>query len=70
MHIVNSIGPKLDAASMRAMLRNLVETGVASEPTLTMMAGLSDSALAPAPKEIRDQLRASIFKNMLLVLNI
>ena len=26
MHIVNSIGPKLDAASMRAMLRNLVET--------------------------------------------
>ena len=31
MHIVNSIGPKLDAASMRAMLRNLVETGVASE---------------------------------------
>ena len=35
-----------------------------------MMAGLSDSALAPAPKEIRDQLRASIFKNMLLVLNV
>ena len=71
MHIVNSIGPKLDAASMRAMLRNLVETGVASESDAhLMMAGLSDSALAPAPKEIRDQLRASIFKNMLLVLNI
>lgn len=70
MHIVNSIGPKLDAASMRAMLRNLVETGVASESDAhLMMAGLSDSALAPAPKEIRDQLRASIFKNMLLVLN-
>ena len=59
-----------DAASMRAMLRNLVETGVASESDAhLMMAGLSDSALAPAPKEIRDQLRASIFKNMLLVLN-
>ena len=71
MHIVNSIGPKLDAASMRAMLRNLVETGVASESDAhLMMAGLSDSALAPAPKEIRDQLRASIFKNMLLVLNV
>lgn len=71
MHIVNSIGSKLDAASMRAMLRNLVETGVASESDAhLMMAGLSDSALAPAPKEIRDQLRASIFKNMLLVLNV
>ena len=56
---------------MRAMLRNLVETGVASESDAhLMMAGLSDSALAPAPKEIRDQLRASIFKNMLLVLNV
>ena len=63
MHIVNSIGPKLDAASMRAMLRSESDAHL-------MMAGLSDSALAPAPKEIRDQLRASIFKNMLLVLNV
>ena len=70
MHIVNSVGQSLDAASMRAMLRNLVETGVASESDARLMAAaLSDSSLAPAPKESRDLLRASLFKNMLLVLN-
>lgn len=70
MHLVNSVGQNLDAASMRAMLRNLVETGVASESDARLMAAaLSDSSLAPAPKESRDLLRASLFKNMLLVLN-
>ena len=70
MHIVNSVGQSLDAASMRAMLRNLVETGVASESDARLMAAaLSDSSLAPAPKESRYLLRASLFKNMLLVLN-
>ena len=70
MHVVNSVGQSLDAASMRAMLRNLVETGVASESDARLMAAaLSDSSLAPAPKESRDLLRASLFKNMLLVLN-
>jgi hypothetical protein len=56
----------------RAMLRNLVETGIASEQSdakLMMPQALSEKALAPAPKELRDQLRAAIFKNMLLVLN-
>ncbi len=70
MHVVNAIGQSLDAASARAMLRNLVETGVASESDAHLMtAALSDQSLAAAPKECRDQLRAAMFKNMLLVLN-
>ena len=31
-----------------------------------MMVALSDRALATAPQNIRDSLRASIFKNMLI----
>lgn len=70
MHIVNAIGPKLDAASARAMLRNLFEAGVASESDAQLIAAaLSDQSLSAAPKECRDQLRAAIFKNMLLMLN-
>ncbi len=70
MHLVNSIGQSLDAASARAMLRNLVETGVASQSDASLMAAaMSDKTLAPAPKETRDELRAALFKNMLLVLN-
>lgn len=70
MHVVNGIGSALDAASARAILRNLIETGVVSESDAQLMAAaLSDKALAAAPKECRDQLRAGVFKNMLLVLN-
>ena len=70
MHVVNAVGPSLDAASARAMLRNLMETGVTSESDAALMAAaLSEKSLAAAPKETRDQIRAAVFKNMLLVLN-
>ena len=70
MHVVNAVGPSLDAASARAMLRNLVETGVAGESDAALMAAAhSEKSLSAAPKEYRDQLRAALFKNMLLVLN-
>ncbi|MBP3704288.1 MAG: CtsR family transcriptional regulator [Clostridia bacterium] len=70
MHVVNAVGPSLDAASARAMLRNLLETGVTSESDAALMAAaLSEKSLAAAPKETRDQIRAAVFKNMLLVLN-
>ena len=70
MHIVNAIGQTIDAASARAMLRNLVENGIAEQSDAKLIAAaLSEKSLAVAPKELRGQLRAAIFKNMLLVLN-
>lgn len=55
MHIVNSIGPKLDAASMRAMLRNLVETGVASGIRRSPDDGRAFGRTCTGAKRIRDQ---------------
>lgn len=70
MHLINAIGTELDAASTRAMLRNLMETGVLEEGAAALMAAaLSEQALQPAPRECREALRAQIFKNMLLVMN-
>ena len=70
MHIVNAVGMRLDGASARAMLRNLVETGVAGESDAALIAAaVSEKSLISAPKDLRDELRASIFKNMLLILN-
>ena len=70
MHVVNGVGQTLDAATMRAMLRNLIEAGVIRDSDARLMAAaLRDSSFAAAPKEYRDALRASVFKNMLLVLN-
>lgn len=70
MHVVNSVGSDLDAATTRAMLRNLLESAVMSDSDAALFAAaLSEKSLAAAPRECRDQLRASLFKNMLLVLN-
>lgn len=70
MHVVNSIGQSMDAASARAILHNLMETGIIANADANLIyAALSDSALAPAGRECRDALRASIFKNMLLMID-
>ncbi len=67
MHIVNSVGDSLDAASARAMTANLLQGGMLDSSSAALLrAACSDQALAPVPKEIRDLVRASIYKNMLL----
>ena len=67
MHLVNSIGSSLDAATAGIMLRNLVECKALSlREARLMAAAVSDQALAAAPRENRDQLRAGILKNLLM----
>jgi transcriptional regulator CtsR len=69
MHIVNSIGTSLDKASAEVMVKNLYQRQIIDKSTARIMAvALSDRALGSAPQIIRDNLRADIFKNMLLTL--
>ncbi len=67
MHIVNSIGERLSSASTDAMLNNMAENNIICNNTCKIIsAAVSDHALSAAPKSCRDELRASIFKNILL----
>ena len=67
MHIVNSVGDSLDAATARAMTSNLLQNGMLDQSAAGLIrAACSEHALAAVPKEIRDTVRASIYKNMLL----
>ncbi len=69
MHIVNSIGTTLDKASAEVMLKNLYGQSVIDRRNANIMAvALSDRALRSAPQNIRDNLRADIFKNMLIAI--
>lgn len=69
MHIVNSIGSTLDKASAEVMLKNLYSQSVIDRRNANIMAvALSDRALRSAPQNIRDNLRADIFKNMLIAI--
>ena len=68
MHIVNSIGNSIDGGSTRVIIKNLVESDILSLHEARLIStATSDKALICAPKVIRDEIRASIFKNMLLV---
>ena len=67
MHIVNSVGDSLDAATARAMTANLQQnTMLDASAARLIQAACSEQALAAVPKEIRNTVRAAIYKNMLL----
>ena len=67
MHVVNSIGDSLDKMTAEVMLKNLYREQIIERKTANVMAvALSDRALKSAPQNIRDNLRADIFKNMLI----
>lgn len=70
MHIINSVGNTLDDGSSKAMISNMVQSGIVSEQEARLLlAAVSEKSLTGIPKEFRNAVRATIFKNMLLVTN-
>lgn len=68
MHIVNAVGTDLDAATARAMTANMVQNSVLDPRSAELIqAAVSEKALSAVPRELRDTVRAAIYKNMLLV---
>jgi transcriptional regulator CtsR len=69
LHIINSIGSRIDGSSARIFVSNLNESGLIADDTAYLMqAALSDICYREVPQELRDGLRAAIFKQMLAVL--
>lgn len=67
MHVINSVGDTLDLASARAILSNLVQSqAVERNVAQTLLWAVSDNSLRSVPKDRRDDLRASIFKQVLI----
>ena len=67
MHTVNAIGDSIDLKSARALLSNAVMgSALEEDKALLMLAAVSEGAMKPVPAELRDTLRASILKNMLI----
>mgnify|MGYP002802146941 FL=1 len=67
MHIVNSVGDSLDAATARAMTGNLLQSGMLDNSSAALIrAACSEQSLAAVPMELRDVGRAAIYKNLLL----
>ena len=66
MHIINSIGDELNANTARIILHNLLLDNLIDEKTAILMsAATSDKCYSDVEPSVRNNLRASIFKNML-----
>ncbi len=70
MHIVNSIGAKLDKASAEVMIKNMYSQSIIDLTTARLLAAaVSERIFKDVPQEFRDVFRARIFKNMLITLS-
>lgn len=68
MHVINSLGSQVDLPSAKAILGNLVHSGALEEELgRTILAAVGDKALAAVPRDLRDQVRADILKNVLIL---
>ena len=67
MHTINAVGDRLELNTAKAFLSNAINAR-AIEPTTAalIITAIGDNALRPLEIERRDELRASIFKHMLL----
>ena len=67
MHTVNAVGERIDVNTVAALIANLRQSGAISDPEARLMlSATGTNALRPAMPELRDTLRASILKHMLI----
>lgn len=68
MHVINSLGDQVDLPSARAILGNLAEAGALTDDLArTLLAAVGDKALGAVPRDLRDQVRADVLKNVLIL---
>ena len=67
MQVINSVGDTLDAKSAQAITTNLADSGAIEPKTAKLLlAAISENALRDLPKELRNIVRASIFKQVMI----
>ncbi len=70
MHAVNHIGEEIDYSACRAHILNLVNAGILdTKSAKLMLAATGDNSFRGLPIPVRDRVRASVFKQMLIVYN-
>src|SRR5574344_742554 len=68
MHLINSIGDSLDERTAVIMTENLCSAGYINANAAALMnAAVSERVYTEIPKEKRNNVRAAVYKNMLLV---
>lgn len=69
MHTVNHIGDGIDYATCHANVMNLLHSGaIGKQSAKLILAATGENSLRSLPAPVRDRIRASILKQMLIVL--
>lgn len=67
MHVVNNVGDSIDEATCRAHIHNLnYQEIIPADSARLILSATSDKCYRELPPQIRDRVRATIFKQMLL----
>lgn len=67
MHIITNVGEKITSNEVDIFISNFLSYGIIQEKEAKLLkVATSDNILNIVPYNIKDKLRASIFKNMLL----
>ena len=68
MHVVNSVGDSLNQLSAQILIKNIYESGYVTKNEAELMLAATNDKSIPISQPVKDNLRALIFKNMLLKL--
>lgn len=69
MHLINSIGEKIDGLTSKVMVQNLLDSdAITYEAARLILCAVSDRLYTAVPTEVREVFRATMLKNMLLSL--
>ena len=66
MHIITNIGDKISSGEVDIFISNFLSYGIISEIEARLLKVATSDNVLCVPQELKDKLRASIFKNMLL----
>ena len=69
MHIVNAVGDSLSYATAAVFVQNLLDYECITKREALLILGAVNNNVLPFPPDIRDTLRARIFKNMIASLH-
>lgn len=66
MHIITNIGDKLTSNEVDIFINNFLSYSIISETEAKLLKAATSDNVLSVPNNIRDYLRANIFKNMLI----
>lgn len=66
MHIINSIGDSITARDIEIFIKNFLDYKIIEEKEARLIKGATSDNVLTLPKNTKDEIRAKIFKNMLI----